>query len=167
MGKIFLLLLAACLSLASCDSYGKKVEINSKSEVFYKDDATEAEARKLGDFLLKRNFFDNRNEKSVQLSKDSGVYVVRFVVDKAGYEGDKENTLLGFRVWQMWISEDVFNNARTRVVLVDDQFNDLEDAGELTPELKAAVRAEQHDLIAPDASATAADSSRVDNTKVE
>jgi hypothetical protein len=167
MQKIFLWLIATCLLLASCDQYGKKLEINSKSEVFYKDDASEAEARKLGDFLLKRNFFDTNNEKSVQLSKDSGVYVVRFVVDKAGYEIDKENTLLGFRVWQMWISEEVFNNAKTRVVLVDDQFNDIVDAGELTPELKAAVKEEQLDIVAPDAGATAADSSRVDNTQVE
>ncbi len=166
MGKIFLLL-TACLYFASCDPYGKKVEINRKSEVFYKDGATEAEAKKLGNFLLKRNFFNNRNENSVQLSKDSGVYVVRFMVNKAGYETDKENTLLSYRVWQMWISEDVFNNVKTRVVLVDDQFNDLADAGELTPELKAAVRAEQHNLIAPDASATAVDSNLIDYTNVE
>lgn len=167
MQKIFLLVITASLLLASCDRYGEKVEINNKSEVFFKDEATEAEAKKLGNFLLKMNFFDNRNEKSVQLSKDSGVYVVRFVVDRASYEVDKENTLLGFRVWQMWISEDVFNNAKTRVVLVDDQFNDLQDAGELTPELKAAVKAEQQDLPAPEAAATAVDSSRMDNIPVE
>ena len=47
--------------LVSCDRFGKKVEINKKSEVFYKDDATGAEAKKLGTFLLKRNFFDNKN----------------------------------------------------------------------------------------------------------
>jgi hypothetical protein len=167
MQKIFLLLVTVSLLLASCDRFGKKVEINSRSEVFYKDDATEAEAKKLGNFLLKRNFFDNTNERSVQLSKDSGTYIVRFVVDRAGYEKDKENTLLGFRVWQMWISEDVFNNAETKVVLVDDQFNDLQDAGELTPELKAAVKAEQQGLIAPDPEAATVDSSRIDNTKVE
>lgn len=167
MQKIFLLLIAVSLLFASCDRFGKKVEINSQSEVFYKDDATEAEAKKLGDFLLKRNFFDNKNERSVQLSKDSGIYTVRFVVDRVSFEKDKENTLLGFRVWQMWISEDVFSNAKTKVVLVDDQFNDLEDAGELTPELKAAVKAEQQELIAPEAEAIAADSSRIDNTKVE
>jgi hypothetical protein len=165
MQKILLLIITASLVLASCDRYGEKVEINNNSEVFYKEDATEAEAKKLGNFLLKRNFFDNSNEKSVQLSKDSGVYTVRFVVDRASYEVDKENTLLGFRVWQMWISEDVFNNAKTRVLLVDDQFNDLEDAGELTPELKAAVKAEQQELSAPEA-ATTADSSRVDHTQV-
>ena len=100
------------------------------------------------------------------MTKDSGIYTVRFVVDKVSFEKDKENTLLGFRVWQMWISEGVFNNARTKVVLVDDQFNDLEEAGELTPDLKAAVKAEQEGLIAPDAESTSADSSRVDNTKV-
>lgn len=167
MQKILLLVITASLLLASCDRYGEKVEINNKSEVFYKDEATEAEAKKLGNFLLKRNFFDNRNEKSVQLTKDSGIYTVRFVVDRASYEVDKENTLLGFRVWQMWISEDVFNNAKTRVLLVDDQFNDLEDAGELTPELKAAVKAEQQELSAPEAASTAVDSSHIDNIQVE
>ncbi|MCU7552416.1 hypothetical protein OCK74_25075 [Chitinophagaceae bacterium LB-8] len=167
MQKIFLLLITASLLLASCDRYGKKVEINNNSEVFYKDEATESEAKRLGNFLLDRNFFDSQNEKSVQLSKDSGIYTVRFVVDKASYETDKENTLLGFRVWQMWISEDVFNMAKTKVVLVDDQFNDLADAGELTPELKAAVRAEQLNSITPDAGATTPDSSRMDNTRVE
>src|SRR4030095_6559193 len=100
MQKIFLLLITASLLLASCDRYGKKVEINNNSEVFYKDEATESEAKRLGNFLLDRNFFDSQNEKSVQLSKDSGIYTVRFVVDKASYETDKENTLLGFRVWQ-------------------------------------------------------------------
>jgi hypothetical protein len=167
MQKIFLLVITASLLLTACDRYGKKVEINNKSEVFYKDEATEAEAKKLGNFLLDKNFFDSMNEKSIQLSKDSGIYTVRFVVDRASYETDKENTLLGFRVWQMWITEDVFNNAKTRVVLVDDQFNDIADAGELTPDLKAAVKAEQLNLLPPDASATTADSSRIDNTKVE
>lgn len=166
MRIIYSLLLAVSLLFASCDRFGKKVEVNRMSEVFYKGDATEAEAKKLGDFLLRRNFFDNEYERSVQLSKDSGVYVVRFVVDKAGYEKDKENTLLGFRVWQMWISEEVFNDANTKVVLADDQFNDLADAGELTPELKAAVKAEQEGLMAPEASTTASDSSRIDNTEV-
>ena len=89
------------------------------------------------------------------------------MVDKVGYETDKENTLLGFRVWQMWISEDVFNNAKTRVILVDDQFNDLQDAGELTPELKAAVREEQNEIITPEAGATAADSNQVEHTQGE
>lgn len=167
MQKFFLLVITACLLLTSCDRYGKKVDINNKSEVFYKDDATEVEAKKLGNFLLKKNFFDNRSDKSVQLIKDSGIYTVRFVVDKASYEVDKENTLLGFRVWQMWIAEDVFNNAKTKVVLVDDQFNEIADAGELTPELKAAVKAEQLDELTPDASASPADSSRMDNTQVQ
>lgn len=147
MKKICLLFFAAAILLASCNSYGDKVKINDKSEVYYRGDGvTEADAKKLGDFLLKQGLFDDKNERSVQLSKDSGAYVVRFVFDKATFEKDKETTLLGFQVWQMWISENVFNSAKTKVVLADNKFKDFQQIPEFTAEEKAAAVAEQEML---------------------
>lgn len=167
MKRIFLFWSIIGLLLTACTPYGDKVEINSNSEVFYKEGVTEADAQRLGDFLLRKNFFDDANERSVQLTKDSGVYVVHFVVDRPAYEKDKENTLLGFKVWQMWIADSVFPNAKTRVVLTDQQFGVYEDVGEFTQEEQAAIKAEQEGLLNPEKEATAADSSRIDNTDVE
>lgn len=47
--------------------------------------------------------------------------------------------LLGFKVWHMWIQDNIFNGARTKLVLTDDQFKDVQQVGEFTAQEKAEI----------------------------
>lgn len=119
------LLVFSCMVFASCDidGYGKKVKVSDHTEVFIKNDATEAEAKKLG------NFFDSTwkeqtNQKSFQLSKDSGNYTVRMVVDENKVKND--TTLdISFQAIQFLIEYQVFKGSKVILILTDDKFNDI------------------------------------------
>lgn len=141
MKKLFFLLCSAgTLLLTSCDDYGKKIAINNKSEIYLKGDSvTEADAKKLGSLLLDQKVFDNKKERSVQLSKEHGTYTVRFVYDKDVFEKDKESVLYSFKVFQWMIADQVFNKAKTAVVLSDDLFKDYQQVGEFSENEKLAL----------------------------
>ena len=63
MQKIFLTLLSLCFLLAACNLGGNKININNKSEVYYKgDDVSKGDAQKLGNFLERQNFFNTVNK---------------------------------------------------------------------------------------------------------
>ncbi len=141
MRKFFLFFIAGLFVLTACDSFGDKVQINGKSDVFYKEGVSEAEAKKLGNFLLKKEYFNATDERSAQLTKENDTYSVRFVVNQEKLNQDKENVMLGFKVWQMWIQDNVFNGAKTKLVLTDDQFKDLQQVGEFTAQEKAEINA--------------------------
>ncbi|MFN2458467.1 MAG: hypothetical protein ABR502_09720 [Chitinophagaceae bacterium] len=141
MEKILLILATAIFLLSACNNYGKKVIVNSTSEVFYKGDGvTGADAKRLGKFLLRQGYFDTTTEKSVQLSKENNQYVVKFVVSQEKLTQNKDYVLLGFKVWQMWISQNVFNNAKTKVVLTDENLKDVQEVGEFTAEEKETLK---------------------------
>ena len=54
-----------------------------KGEIFYKDPVEEAVAKKLGEYLKKKGFFNDKKRKSVQITKASGGgYDIRFVVKR-------------------------------------------------------------------------------------
>jgi hypothetical protein len=140
MQKIFYSLLAICFLLAACNIGGNKININDKSEVYYKGDGvTKADAQKLGNFLQQQNFFNTVNERSVQLTKDSGAYVVRIVVDEKAVKDNKEELETSFKVWQMWIAENVFPGAPVKLKLTNGKFEDLMDVGQFSEEEKKAL----------------------------
>jgi hypothetical protein len=130
MKRILLLLVPVTVLLASCnlfDNYGKKVQINSKSNVYYKGDGvTEADAKKLGDYLLKQEYFDDKNEASAQITKDGDTYVVRMVVNTEKLKEEKEKKLNFYWVMQSLIAENVFENAKTKIILTDEKLKDIE-----------------------------------------
>jgi hypothetical protein len=132
MKKTYSFLLVVMVAIAACNllnPYGKKVNINSKSEVYLKGEGvTEAEATKLGNYLLKIGFFDDSTQKSVQLLKDS-TYVVKFVVDA---EALKQNPSaeVSFMAIQMLITDSVFNGNKVRVVLADSNLKDIKTVGQ-------------------------------------
>ena len=145
MKRMFLLLLGASLLLTACEDYGKSVKINEKSEVFYKGDGvSEAEAKNLGAFLLKQEYFNTADERTVQLMKDGDSYVVKFIVDQEKIKQQDSTTVVtGFKVWHMWIQDNVFNGAKLRLVLADDKLKDLQEVGQFTAEEKAQINAEE------------------------
>lgn len=131
MKQISCFLLVLLMFFSACNllnPYGKKVTINSKSEVYLKGEGvTEAEATKLGNYLLKIGFFDDSTQKSVQLLKDS-TYVVKFVVDEKALK-DNPAAEVSFMAIQMLITDSVFNGNKVRVVLADNNLKDIKIVG--------------------------------------
>ena len=125
--KLFILPLCLFLSIlfTSCDidGYGKKVKISDHTEVFIKNDATEAEAKKLG-IYIDSTWKEQTNDKSFQLSKDSGNYIVRMVVDENKVKND--TTLdVSFQAIQFLIEDQVFKGSKVTLILTDNKFNDI------------------------------------------
>jgi len=120
---ILVCLLAA--GLLSCADYGKKVKIEgTKAEIYYKGDGvTEADAKKVGDFL-KTNFITSDKAASMQLTKEGDAFTVRFVYDKAMYDSvkgiDEEFKLIAAK-----ISKDVFDGKKVNIALANDAFEDF------------------------------------------
>ena len=115
---VFLLVFFSCTS-----PYGKRVEINKEIEIFIKNGATEEEARKLGTYI-DTSWTSSNNKISFLLSKDSGFYTVRMVVDENKIKAD--STLDGsFRAMQYLIEEQVFKGNKVKLILTDDRFNDI------------------------------------------
>lgn len=98
-----------CFSILffSCSDYGKKMQFE-KTEVYYTNKVKEADAKKLGNYLVSAGFADD-NEKSVQLSKndENGNYQFRMVTTKEASENETYRTI--FKVFAKQISDSVFN----------------------------------------------------------
>lgn len=115
---LFVLFIVASTLMVACNSWGDKYMANEKSEVYYKDGATADDAKRLGDFLLKNNYFDSLTDKSVQLTKTADTFNVKFVVDKAKVS-ETENADMLFTIMGAAISSDVFSNKPVKVILAD------------------------------------------------
>jgi hypothetical protein len=82
-----LMLIALCCLLpilGGCADRGPKLEFDG-SELYYTTNVTEADAKKLGDFLVKEEFFKGE-KKTVQLDKAGKTYHVRWVVSNEDLE---------------------------------------------------------------------------------
>ncbi len=126
MKRILLLSASLMLLLSSCTDFGTKVQIDDKSEVYYKGEGvTEADAKKLGAYFKQIGVFSGAEEKAVQLSKDADAYVVKLVIkeDVVNKEREKYETI--FWYWQDMISENVFDGKKTKIILTDNKFKDL------------------------------------------
>lgn len=111
-------------ALSSCTDYGKKVVIDDSMEVYLKGDSVnENQAKKMGNYLVKLSG-DSKQKKSLQLSKDSGKFVVKMVVDENKL---KQDTTLdaGFTALKTMLQTDVFDNQPIKFVLTDNTFKDI------------------------------------------
>jgi hypothetical protein len=126
MKYYILLLLSASVLLSSCDlftNHGKKVAFG-KNEVYYKGDGvTEVQAQKLGEYLEEKEYFDKKNAKSIQLTKDEDDYLVHFVVDEKKITNDAR---LNWWKLQYDLSKDVFDDKPVRIALANEKLEDLE-----------------------------------------
>jgi len=119
------------------DDYGQRLEFNG-GELYYAPDVTEEQARSLGRYLVKTDFFDN-TPKSVRITRSGAVYAFHIVVAP---EGEK-NPLLEIVATHLGreLSADVFDNAPVEVHICDEYFQTLiqfpavagEDAGSDSP----------------------------------
>lgn len=145
MRKILLVLLPVAVLLTSCDlftNYGKKVTINDKNSVYYKGDGvSEADAKKLGDYLAQIGIFDGKDEKAVQLSKNGDAYVVRIPIKEDVVNKDRNRFETIFWFQQDLMSENVFDGKKTRIILTDSKFKDKTSLDEMQ---KVAIGKSNH-----------------------
>lgn len=125
MKKIILVLLAA-ISLSACTNNGKKITVEgTKGEVYYKGDGvTEDDAKKTGNFLKEQSYFSGDKEASVQITKEEGAFIIRFVYNKEVYE-----KLAGaddaFKLLAIKASKEVFGGEKVNIALADKSFKDF------------------------------------------
>ena len=111
----------ALLRLASCHDYGKKLTFNG-GDLYYTSQVTEADAQKLGNYLVKEKFFDG-TKKTVQLNKNGETYEFRMVMIKDAEKAP--NTVETFTAVSKELSENVFNGGKVVVHLCDDHLKTL------------------------------------------
>lgn len=121
---ITILLLAISILFAACNDYGKKIKINDNMEVYIKGDGvTEADANKFGKYL-DTTYKESNNKKSFQITKDSGQYVIRMVVDEEKVKKDSSLDV-SFMALQFLFESQVFTGNKVKLVLTDDHFKDI------------------------------------------
>lgn len=103
------------------DGYGEKLEFNG-TDVYYTEGVTEADAQKLGEYLITSEFADG-GEKSVQLSKRDSVYLFRMVV-MDGVTKDSTNDIT-FMAMAWTLSANVFDSAPVELEACDNTFETL------------------------------------------
>lgn len=112
------------LVFLSCANYGKRVKIDDSMEVYMKGDSVnENQAKKIGNYLVKL-WSGSKQKKSLQLTKDSGMYVVKMVVDEAKLKQDSTIDM-SFMALKTLLEAEVFNNQQIKFVLTDNTFKDI------------------------------------------
>jgi hypothetical protein len=116
------LFLSILFSSCDIDGYGKKITVSDRTEVFIIKDATEAEAKKMGNYF-DTTWKEQTQKKSFQLAKDSGNYTVRMVVDT---EKVKDSSMdESFQAVQFLLADQVFKGSNVKLILTDDKFKDF------------------------------------------
>lgn len=103
------------------DNYGTRIEFNG-GEVYHTASVTDAEARKVGAYLVKYKFFDG-TPKSVQLNKTGAVYEFRMVVNESVV--NDQSRMPTFQTFAKELSVDLFNNSPVVLHLCDNRFQTL------------------------------------------
>lgn len=105
----------------ACSNHGTKLDFNGL-ELYYTGNVTEAEAKKLGDYLVKEQGFSGK-KATIQLDKSGATYQVRMVILPEKQNDTAYHEILKAFVGQ--VSASVFNNAATEVHICDDQLKTL------------------------------------------
>ena len=121
---ILTMLFSVILSGCSGEDFGTKLNFGENNELYYTTNVKEEEAKALGDYLVKGEFFANdSNERTVQLNKSGSTYEFRMVV-KEGLDKDQATIDL-MKAVAAELSEAVFNGATVDVHLCDDTLKTL------------------------------------------
>lgn len=89
-------------------------------DLYYTENVTRQEAKKLLDYLIAENFTDGSREVAAQLDKSGKTYEFKFNVKK-GIDTDPDFIKLA-KTLSTEISSDVFNKAPVDIHLMDDNF---------------------------------------------
>ncbi|MGW8121062.1 hypothetical protein ACV07N_00270 [Roseivirga echinicomitans] len=118
---LFLIVAVVTFFIFSSSSYGDKLEFNG-TDVYYTDLVTEADAQRLGEYLIESEFADG-NGKSVQLTKRDSTYLFRMVVVDGVTEDSTKD--ISFQALAMLISMQVFNDAPVELEACSNTFETL------------------------------------------
>lgn len=121
---ILTMLFSVILSGCGGQDFGTKLNFGENNELYYTTNVKEEEAKALGDYLVKEEFFANdSNERTVQLNKSGSTYEFRMVV-KTGLDQDQATVDL-MKAVAAELSEAVFNGATVDAHLCDDTLKTL------------------------------------------
>jgi hypothetical protein len=101
------------------DEWSQKLVFGPGEEVYYTRDVTEAEARRLGQFLQEDGYFAGRGPSSVQLSRETDRIVVSFVVKRNAWKDPQ--IVAGFREIGQDISTRLYGGRLVEVRLCDEE----------------------------------------------
>ncbi|MES2773505.1 MAG: hypothetical protein V4722_04950 [Bacteroidota bacterium] len=122
------LFILVSFTMIACNQYadGSKKVAYGKNSVYYKGDATEADAKKLGDYLRAGGkYFDDSNECSVMVEKHNGAFTAKLVVDSAKIKSaaDLKDDTYNFIAGEL--SRDVYEGKAITVEVTDGNFKTL------------------------------------------
>jgi hypothetical protein len=118
------LIAVALLTIISCSAGDKKLTFNG-GDLYYTPQVTEADAKKLGNYLVDDKFFDG-TQKTVKLNKSEGTYEFRMVLKDV--ENDR-GAPKRYSIVARQMSEQVFNGQKVIIHLCDDKFKTIHVAG--------------------------------------
>jgi hypothetical protein len=107
--------------LTGATNYGMLLEVNH-GDLYYTAAVSQADAKRLGAFLVQEKIFDGRSI-SMQLTKKGEIAQVRFPV-KPGFEKD-EAYIASVHTLAVQISQQVFHGAPVEVHLCDNELKAL------------------------------------------
>jgi hypothetical protein len=116
---LFAGLLAVVATISGCDSFGTKLTFK-KGELYYTQNVDEAQARKLGGFLVEKKYFTDDKAVTVQLDRQEGTFQVRMVVVD-DYQSKTDVYPKSYRIMAALISEDVFDGSPVEIHLTDNR----------------------------------------------
>ena len=120
--KSILIITMLSTFLSSCSSkYGKEKNFNGV-QLFYTSKVTEAQADKLGKYLISGGFADGE-KKTVQITKTGNTFEFRMVVKK-GIDRDEEFTQI-FKSYASELSKNVFDDEPVEIHLCDENLKTL------------------------------------------
>ncbi|WP_291636908.1 hypothetical protein [Clostridium sp.] len=121
---ILTVLFSVILSGCSGENYGTKLNFGENNELYYTTNVKEEEAKALGDYLVKGEFFANDgNSRTTQLNKTGSTYEFRLVV-KEGLDKDQDTIDL-MKIIGADLSTYVFKDVPVDVHLCDDTLTTL------------------------------------------
>ncbi|MBP1924788.1 hypothetical protein J2Z76_000641 [Sedimentibacter acidaminivorans] len=121
---LYAIIFSVILSGCSGEDYGTELTFAENNELYYTENITVEEAKALGDYLVKEEFFTNDgNGISLQLNKTVDIYEFRMVVNE-GTEKDQD-TIDSMKIFAYELSQDVFNGESLNIHLCDDTLKTL------------------------------------------
>src|ERR1700742_3107831 len=123
MKRINLVLSAFLLffMLSACNNLGDK-KIYNGVELYHSKNVTDAEADKLGNYLVTSQFADGK-AKTVQLTKSGDIYQFNFVVKNGA---DKDTAIIkNTKLFASILSAQVFNGAKVEIHMCDEYMKSL------------------------------------------
>jgi hypothetical protein len=118
------LMAIALLTIISCTAKDKKLTFNG-GDLYYSSKVTEADAKKLGNYLVEDKFFDG-TQKTVKLNKSGGNYEFRMVLKDAENDPGAEKK---YSAVSRELSQKAFSGQRVVIHLCDKDFKTLVVAG--------------------------------------